>query len=136
MSAQNYQRSRQVLQSLVQGLDPETGQELRGDTVLNRVDVVRALLTALGALESINARMLRRAQLPESVGKSWSSDEEWSLTEEYQKQGMSISDIAIKHGRTMRAIETRLEKLGLIKPEDRTTSSSFIGTPSRRGDIE
>ena len=75
MSASNYQRSRQVLQALVQGADPETGSELPSDTVLNRVDVVRALLAAIEALDSVSARALRRAQLPESVGKSWSEGE-------------------------------------------------------------
>ena len=75
MSASNYQRSRQVLQALVQGANPETGSELPRDTVLKRVDVVRALLAAIEALDSVSARALRRAQLPESVGKSWSEGE-------------------------------------------------------------
>jgi hypothetical protein len=68
MSASNYKRSREVLQALIQGVDPNTGTELPADTVLNRVDVVRALLTAVGALDSVTARALRRAQLPDSVG--------------------------------------------------------------------
>lgn len=36
--------------------------------VLNRVDVMPALLTAIGALGAMNARALRRAQLTEGVG--------------------------------------------------------------------
>jgi hypothetical protein len=75
MSACNCQRSRQILEALVQGADPETGSELPRDIVLNRVDVVRALLAAIEALDSVSARALRRAQLPESVGKSWSEGE-------------------------------------------------------------
>lgn len=80
-SAPNYQRSRQILQALVQGVDPEKGSELPADTVLNRVDVVRALLTAIDALDSVSARALRRAQLPESVGKRWSEEDERQLKE-------------------------------------------------------
>jgi hypothetical protein len=67
MSAPNYQRSRQVLQALVQGVDPETSAELTMDIVLNRVDVVCALLAAIEALDAVSARALRRAQLPETL---------------------------------------------------------------------
>ena len=62
MSSPNYQPSRQVLQALAQGIDPETSAELPMDTVLNRVDVVRALLAAIEALDAVSARALRRAQ--------------------------------------------------------------------------
>jgi hypothetical protein len=41
----NYTRARQLLHSLIQGVDPETGGELLTDTILNRVDVTHALLT-------------------------------------------------------------------------------------------
>jgi hypothetical protein len=126
MSGQNYRRSGLVLQALVQGLDPETGQELPKDTVLNRVDVMRALLTALSALEGMNARLLRRALLPESVGKTWSEEEESQLRKEY-KQDIPIPEIAAKHRRTVRAIEARLQRAGLLRPEQRTTSDSFFG---------
>jgi hypothetical protein len=44
------------------------------------------------------------------------------------KGGESLQEIARKHGRTLRAIEARLERLGLLTPEQRTTSSSFAGT--------
>jgi hypothetical protein len=126
MSASNYQRSRQVLQALIQGADPETGSELPSDTVLNRVDVVRALLAAIEALDSVSARALRRAQLPESVGKSWSEGEVRQLKEEFAG-GESVRDIASKHGRTVRAIEARLERLGLLRTDQRTTDNSFVG---------
>lgn len=134
MSSAHYQRSREVLQALVQGIDPKTGDELSKDTVLNRVDVLRALLTAVEALEAVNARLLRRAQLPESVGKTWSEDEERHLKEEYRKQKMSIPDIAVKHGRTVRAIEARLEKLGLLRAGDRTIGANFMGGPDTKED--
>jgi hypothetical protein len=106
MSAPNYQRSRQVLQALVQGADPETSAELPMDTVLNRVDVVRALLAAIEALDAVSARALRRAQLPGSVGKTWSDEEERQLKAEFAG-GEPVPVIATKHGRTVRAIEAR-----------------------------
>jgi hypothetical protein len=126
MSAPNYQRSRQVLQALVQGVDPETSAELPMDTVLNRVDVVRALLAAIEALDAVSARALRRAQLPGSVGKTWSDEEERQLKVEFAG-GEPVPVIATKHGRTVRAIEARLERLGLLRADLRTKNNSFLG---------
>jgi DNA-binding NarL/FixJ family response regulator len=133
MSASHYQRSRQVLQALVQGVDPETGSELPADTVLNRVDVVRASLAAVEALDTVNARALRRAQLPGSVGKTWSEQEEQQLKEEFSA-GESVRDIATRHGRTVRAVEARLERLGLLRSDQRTTSNSFLGGSGAKED--
>jgi hypothetical protein len=114
MSASNYQRSRQVLQALIQGVDPVHGGELPADTVLNRVDIVRALLAAIEALERVSARAQRHALLPQSVGKPWSEDEEGQLRDEFAR-GEPVPSIATKHGRTIRAIEARLERLGLLQ---------------------
>ena len=123
------QRARKILQALVQGVDPTTGAELEAGTVLQRAEVLRALLAGVAALEQISARAQRRAQLPENVGLPWSSDEERMLVSEFQS-GDSLTDIASKHGRTLRAIEARLERLGLITAEQRTTNNSFTGSPA------
>ncbi len=124
-----YQRARAVLQSLIQGLDPETGLELPEDAVINRIEVNRSMVIAVTAMEQVQARILRRAQLPESVGKTWSEDEEQQLKVEFA-QSEPIPLIATKHGRTIRAIEARLERLGVLRADQRTTSNS-IG--QRRG---
>jgi hypothetical protein len=125
------QRARKILQALVQGVDPTTGADLEAGTVLQRADVLRALLAGVAALEQISARAQRRAQLPENVGLPWSDDEERTLVSEFQS-GDSLSDIAAKHGRTLRAIEARLERLGLITADQRTTNNSFTGSPASR----
>jgi hypothetical protein len=125
------QRARKILQALVQGVDPTTGAELEAGTVLQRADVLRALLAGVAALEQISARAQRRAQLPENVGLPWSDDEERTLVSEFQS-GDSLADIAAKHGRTLRAIEARLERLGLITADQRTTNNSFTGSPASR----
>ncbi len=119
-------RARQILQSLIQGIDPVTGEELPRDTVLQHADVLRALLAGLSALEQTAARAQRRAQLPDNVGRAWTTEEESRLVAAF-KSGESPTVIARKHGRTLRAIEARLEKLGLITPEERTTRGGFTG---------
>lgn len=119
-------RARQVLQSLIQGLDPETGEELPRETVLQHAEVLRALLAGLSALEHTAAREQRRAQLPDNVGQTWTTEEEHRLVAAF-KSGESPPTIARQHGRTLRAIEARLEKLGLITAEERTTRGGFTG---------
>ena len=126
-----FQRARAVLQSLIQGLDPETGLELPEDAVINRIEINRSMIIAVTAMEQVQARILRRAQLPESVGKTWSEDEEQQLKAEFARSE-PIPLIASKHGRTIRAIEARLERLGILRADQRTTSNSFMGQVSPR----
>jgi len=125
------QRARKILQSLVQGIDPTTGEEMAAGTVLQQADVLRALLAGVMALEQISARAQRRAQLPDNVGRSWTPDEERALVTAFQA-GDPLTDIAVKHGRTLRAIEARLERLGLLTAEQRVTNNSFTGSPTVR----
>jgi hypothetical protein len=125
----NYTKAKQVLQSLIQGVDPHNGNELASDTILNRVDVVRSLLASIQAIEIVAARDMRRALLPAAVGKEWTEAEEQQLREEFS-QKISILEIADIHKRTVRAIEARLHRLGLMTLEQRTTRDSFMGEPS------
>jgi hypothetical protein len=124
------QRARHILQALVQGVDPLTGEELPPGTILQHADVLRALLAGVSALEQTSARAQRRAQLPGNVGRAWSDAEETTLVAAFKSRD-SLPDIAARHGRTVRAIEARLEKLGLLTAEERSTSDSFVGHATR-----
>ena len=135
MTPHSHPKARNVLHALIQGVDPDTGNELPSDTVLNRPDVLRALLASVAALDAVQARALRRAQLPPSVGKTWEDKEERKLREAYQ-QGMPIPEIAARHGRTVRAIEARLVKLGLLQEDERTTGNPFLGAAEVKEDKE
>jgi DNA-binding NarL/FixJ family response regulator len=119
-------RARQILQSLIQGIDPVTSEELPCETVLQHADVLRALLAGLTALEQTAARAQRRSQLPDNVGQAWTTEEESRLVAAF-KSGSTATAIAHQHGRTLRAIEARLEKLGLITAEQRVTRGGFTG---------
>jgi hypothetical protein len=118
------QRARQILQSLVQGVDPFDGEELPPGTVLQQADVLRALLAGVAAMDQLAARASRRSQLPQNIGRTWSDQEQSSLIDAFQA-GEALEEIAERHGRTLRAIEARLEKLGLITAEQRTTQDRF-----------
>lgn len=114
---------------LVQGFDPVTGDRLPAGTVLQQTDVVQALLEGISALESEATRTRRRAQLPENLGRPWSAPEEQLLTSAF-RAGAGLAQIAEQHRRTLAAIEARLERLGLLAPEQRVTRNRYV---SRRG---
>jgi hypothetical protein len=120
------QKARQILQALVQGVDPLTGEELPSGTVIQQADVLRALLAGVAALEQSVARAQRRSQLPGNVGRTWSKEEEATMVAAYES-GDAPAKIAARHGRTLRAIEARLERLGLITASERSTNNSFVG---------
>jgi hypothetical protein len=106
-------KARQILQALIQGVDPVSGKELSAGTVLQRAEVLRAMLAGVAALEQSAARSARRALLPANVGRAWTQEEDLQLLGE--AQGATAREvIAARHGRTLRAIEARLEKLGLV----------------------
>ena len=127
----------QILQTLVQGLDPVTGAELPAGTVLRHAEVVRALLAGITALEENAVRTRRRAQFPENVGRPWSTAEEERLAAAF-RASRSLASIAAEHRRTLAAIEARLERLGLLAPEQRVTRNRYIsrGEPRQTaGDV-
>ena len=136
----NSTRAKSILQSLIQGIDPITDEELSRESVLQKSDVLRALLAGVAALELTTAREQRRSQLPQSVGKAWTDQEEQQLRNEFAGSE-PIEQIATRHARTIRAIEARLEKMGLITADQRSTSNSFLGVgaaaaPRRRRNKE
>ena len=123
----NDEQARQILQSLVNGADPFTGEEFAAGTLLQNASVLRALLAGCSALDDRVARAYRRAQQPKNVGRGWSPEEQERLVRAF-KSGESPSEIAAKHDRTVRAIEARLEMLGMITAEQRTTKDRFGAT--------
>lgn len=114
----------ETLTSLAQGIHPLTGAELPPESVCNEARVIRALLAGAQALEEQAARKARRAHLGPNVGKSWTPEALAQLAEDF-RQGVSLTDIASRLGRSSRAIELRLVRLGLMINEERTTGDTF-----------
>lgn len=116
--------ARTILMSLIEGRNPDSGERLPAECVVHRSDVIRALLLGMGAIDATNARAKRRAQLPKNVGRDWTTKEEEQLRAEFAAKE-PVSAIAARHGRTLRAIEARLQMMGLITAEQRTTRGGF-----------
>jgi DNA-binding NarL/FixJ family response regulator len=117
-------KAREILDQLVKGVDPLSGEELPAKSVLQQADVIRALLAGSHAIGEVLARASRRAQQPQNIGRVWSEEEHRSLVDAFQA-GEAVAEIAARHGRTVRAIESRLEKAGLLSRDQRTTSGRF-----------
>lgn len=119
-------RAGEILEALIQGLDPRTGETLSAESVLQRAEVMRALLAAVAALRHVAARAQRRSLLPANVGRTWSAEEESQLVAAF-KAGEAAESIARRHRRTLRAIEARLERLGLLRANQRVTRAGLPG---------
>jgi hypothetical protein len=108
----------------VNGADPFAGTDLPSGTVLQNADVIRAPLAGCSALEQLTARASRRASLPKNIGRAWTPEEQERLIEAF-KRSESLEQIAANHGRTLRAIEARLELVGMITEQERKTKDRF-----------
>lgn len=118
---------RTILKALIAGLNPESSEPLPNESVLHQAEVIRALLAGFNALDQMAARAQRRAQLPDNVGSAWTTEEESRLVAAFTG-GDSPGALAREHGRTLRAIEARLQKLGLITEAERTTRGGFTAS--------
>jgi len=121
-----HNEAKAILVSLIEGRNPDSGERLPTECVVHRSDVIRALLFGVGAIDSTDARAKRRSQLPKNVGRDWTTKEEEQLRSEFAAKE-PLKSIAERHGRTLRAIEARLERMGLITPEERMTRGGFTG---------
>ena len=88
-----FQRARLVLQSLVHGLNPMTGDELPKGDIVNNIEVNRAMSTAVMALDQMMARLTRREMLPEKVGKGWTEEEAAEALGRISKASRFATDI-------------------------------------------
>lgn len=100
----------QVIDALLRGIDPSTGELLDEDHFVNE-DVVKAVL--MTALHAIERKQEREKNKKPSSGARWTEEEDERLVEEYNSN-MPITEIAEMHGRSTGSIQSRLLKLALI----------------------
>lgn len=103
-------KAAEILQRLADGLDVTSGEPLPKDSQFNQPDAIRALFTAIRALEGAPQK-----DGPAKAGGKWTDDEDRQLVEAFD-EGSPIKDLAASHQRTSGAIRSRLVKLGKIDP--------------------
>ena len=104
-----------IIQSLLDGVDPSTGEIFPDNSPYQQPVILRALFVAVRALERFQEKQKREQRLPENAGKAWDESEDQMLCIEFES-GLTIMQLAQKHRRTSGAIQSRLEKLGKIAP--------------------
>lgn len=112
-----------VLRTLADGIDPGTGEAFPAGSAYQHPDTVRALFSAIRALEGQPASPQRTPARPaaaaparpgqENAGRPWSQEEDARLGAGYDA-GRSIEDLAAIHKRSRWAVESRLARLGKI----------------------
>lgn len=103
------QEAAEILQTLLKGFCPRTGEELPPEDSSRQPEVAEAMTTA--------ALSLRRRELgqPRRANHFWGCQEVDQLFDELHG-GLSIETIAWKHGRTVGAIWARLQLLDVLPP--------------------
>jgi hypothetical protein len=120
--------AKQIIDSLANGIDPDTGEILSAQGVFNSPQVIRALFIAGRALDNLAKRAERDGALPENAGRSWSAEEDKDLLAMFDS-GLPVKDISAKHARTHGAITARLVRLGRIKDRAAAYASAPASMP-------
>ena len=94
-----------IIQALVDGIDPHTGEVFPDDSPYQHPQTIRALFTLLQSVGSSNKKQ------PNQAGEPWDEEEGNHLREAFQL-GQSIKELAESHARSEGAIRSRLKKLG------------------------
>lgn len=86
--------AKSIIEALANGIDPETGEDISGQSVFNNPQVIRALFVASKALDKPIKREKREKSLPDNAGKSWSDNEGNELRTAFAS-GQSVKNIAL-----------------------------------------
>jgi hypothetical protein len=103
-----------IIESLANGVDPETGEILPTQSIFNNPQIIRALFVAGKALDKAAKHAERNNSLPHKAGRPWSEEEDKELIALFDV-GTQSKVIAEKHARTQGAVAARLIRLGKIK---------------------
>ena len=121
-----------ILNALANGVHPATGEQFAADSPYQHPDTVRALYSAVQALDGTAAATTgaeRRPAPPQSgAGSRWSNEEEQQLVAAFDA-GKSIDALAQAHNRTRVAIEARLVRLGKLDASAVTTPLRYPAKP-------
>lgn len=101
----------QIIRKLADGINPYTGKKLKDVSPYQHPDTVRALYAAIRAFEDIQKLQSSRSG---NAGNPWSKSEEQQLIDAHEA-GKSIGQLAKIHQRSKGAIQSRLDKLGILE---------------------
>jgi hypothetical protein len=103
-----------IVSALANGVNPLTGELFAFDSPYQAPDVIRALYSAVRALETVNRRSARVHASLGNAGKAWSEEEDRQLLAEFDR-GRPIAELAQAHSRTRGGIQARLVRHGRLQ---------------------
>lgn len=105
------EKAKFIVEALANGTDPETGEVISGQNILNKPEIIRALFVAVSALQDLSKKKNQKDKFPVNKGRPWSENEERELLLAFDK-GILINELVLKYGRSRGAIKSRLARLG------------------------
>jgi hypothetical protein len=109
-------RALTIVSALASGVNPLTGELFAVDSPYQSPDVIRALYSAVRALEAAGRRRTRTPSASSNAGKPWSEDEDRQLLSGFD-DGRPLAELAQAHGRTRGGIQARLIRHGRLMPD-------------------
>lgn len=110
-------RALTIVTALASGVNPLTGELFAVDSPYQSPDVIRALYSAVRALEALGRRRTRGpAATSSNAGKPWSDDEDRQLLSGFD-DGRPLAELAQAHGRKRGGIQARLIRHGRLTAE-------------------
>ena len=128
--------ARRVIQALADGVDPSSGEPVAPDSVLETPAVIRALHTALAALDAQIRPGLRAEEAggerPAKAGRPWHFEDDCALAAAFDARE-PIASIAQALGRTEDAIAARLVRIGRVP--DRESARQALSRHREADDV-
>lgn len=126
----NIEHEKEILNALVSGVNPFTGEIYDKNHILQNPEIVRVLFFALKVLKDVS-------KPPTNSGKPWTKEEDQRLIAAFDI-GISVMHIAEVHCRTVGAITSRLSKLGYESnsPSNEYASLQNLDTNGKISDEE
>lgn len=118
------EEAREILQSMIDGVDPNTGEILPATHLCNNPTVKRALHIAIMCMSDNDKFIRKNGQL--NAGRPWTKADSANLTFLY-RHGATMEEICAKLQRRERGVRNQLEYLGLIENEKTNNKNSFPG---------
>jgi hypothetical protein len=106
--------ARRIIEALAQGFDPETGEVLPKDSLLQRPMIIRALFSASHVLAAVERKKKQADSRPSHAGSAWGEEEDRRLLDAFD-QGATVDQLAHSLGRSKGGIAARLVRLGRIQ---------------------
>lgn len=105
-----------ILRALARGIDPSTGESLPPDHLCQKPATIRALGSALSAVECApEGLQSRRNPVGSKAGTAWEPADDEALALAYDR-GEAITKLAHDFQRSRGAITARLVRLGKLEP--------------------